>query len=72
MVGFHRDLARQLARPENLETVAQLVDDTQFQEAVGGERVAFERFQLRQVDDSEVLLENVLESALGKPPVERT
>src|SRR5208283_5067261 len=71
LVGLHRDLARQLAGAENLESFPQLLDDAQLHQAIGVEGIALEFFQTPQVDDSELLLEDVGESALGKPAVER-
>src|SRR4051794_28968202 len=59
LVGLHRDFARQLAGPQDLESVAQLADDTQLDEPIDVEGIAFELLQASQVDDGEMLLENI-------------
>src|SRR5215472_11371572 len=71
LVGLHRDLARQLARSQNLETVLEFVDDSQFDQTIGIERVAVKLFELIEVHNGEMLLENVLESALRQAAVKR-
>src|SRR5579884_1858029 len=58
LVRLDRDLPRQLARAENLETIAELADDSQFHQPVGIEAVAIELLQPAEVDDRVLLLEN--------------
>src|SRR5271157_2373045 len=71
LVGLHRNLARQLPGAEDLETITQLLDDAQLEQAVGVERIAFQLLQLPEVDNGVMLLEDVRESALGQPAVQR-
>src|ERR1019366_9213287 len=71
VVGLHRNFARQLPGAQDLETVTQLLDDAQLEQAVGVERIAFQLLQLPEVDNSVLLLEDVRESALGQPAVNR-
>src|SRR5262252_4788671 len=70
-MGFHRDLARELARAQNLEPVVYFVDDTRRHQRIGRERVSFELLQPAEVDDGVPLFENVGESALRQPAMQR-
>src|ERR1035437_902169 len=71
MVGLHRYFARQLPRAQDLQTVTQLLDDAQLEQAVGVERIAFQFLQLSEFDNGVMLFEDVRESALGQPAVNR-
>src|ERR1019366_7767110 len=70
-VRFHLDGSRDLARGEHLQSVAQLVNDPQFNQTVHVEHVARELFQIFQVDDRVLLLENVGEAALRQTAMQR-
>ena len=52
-VRLHRDLARQLARAENLEAVAEFLDHAQLHQAVEIEGIALELFQPSEIDDGD-------------------
>src|SRR5271165_1648644 len=65
------DLAIQLAGAENLETGAEFLDDTEFEQAAGIEAVAFELFEPPDVDDGVLFAKDVVEAALGQTAVQR-
>src|ERR1035437_3080118 len=70
-VSLHRDLARQLAGPEDLETLARLLNHAEFHQTIQIEHVPFQLLQPAQVDDGVMLLENVGETAFGEAAVQR-
>src|SRR5262245_6614553 len=70
-VGFDRNLAGERAGAQDLDAVVHLVDDTQFDETVRSETVAFQFFQPAQVHDCVLLFEDVGEAALGQAAVNR-
>src|ERR1039457_2004154 len=65
------DLARNLTRTEDLEPIAQLVDNTARDQAVHREGIAFQLFQILEVDDRVLLFENISETALRQTAVQR-
>src|ERR1017187_3652951 len=71
VMRLDRDGPRQLARAQDFETGAELVDHAQLGQAVGSEHVAFQLIQPSQVDDGELLLEDVGEAALGQAAMQR-
>src|SRR5207245_2898516 len=64
-----RDFAGQLASTENLEAVAQFLDDAEFHETVGGKAVAFQFLQPAEVHDGVLFLEDIGKAALGQTAV---
>src|SRR5580693_9228554 len=70
-VRFDVDAARDFTGPEDLETVAELIDNAALDQAVHGERVAFQFFQILEVDDRILLLEDIGKSALRQTAVQR-
>src|ERR1017187_3097178 len=70
-MGFHRNLACQYAGAEDLQAITDLVDYARRQQGVRAERVAFQLFQLAEVDNGELLLKDVGKSALGQAAMQR-
>src|ERR1035438_2671539 len=68
---FNVDLARNFTRTKDLEPIAQLVDNTASDQAVHREGIAFQLFQILEVDDRVLLLENIGETALRQTAVQR-
>src|ERR1035438_5601383 len=71
MMGFHGDLARQFTRAQNLESVETLLDYAGRHQAIEREGIAFELFQVAHIDDGEMLLEDVGETALRQAAMQR-
>src|SRR6201999_900524 len=71
MMRLYRDAARQLASGQHLEAILHFVDDARGNQRIGIERIAFQLIQGSQVDDRKLLLENVVEAALGQAAVQR-
>ena len=72
MVRFHRDLARQLARAQNLQPVAAAFLTTPSSIRRSTLKVSPSSFSSRpQIDDGELLLEDVGEAALRQAAVQR-
>src|SRR6202034_2474435 len=65
------DTARDLARTEHLEPIAQLVDNAARDQAVHRKGVAFQLFQILQIHDRVLLLENIGKTALRQTAVQR-
>src|SRR5579862_95609 len=63
------NLTGQLPGAQDLDAVAQFLDHTQFDKAVGVEALAIQLLQPPQIHDSVLFLENVGEAALGQAPV---
>src|ERR1035437_4387908 len=70
-VGFHFDFAGDVAGSENLESIAQLLDDAQLHQTVGRKRIARQLFEITQIHDGEFLLEKMGEAALRQTAMER-
>src|SRR5665213_1085400 len=70
-MSLNVDFARDLTGPENLESVAQLVDNAEFDEAVHGECIARELLEILQIHDGVVFLENIGETALRQTAMQR-
>src|SRR5947208_2058548 len=68
---FHFDRTRNFARAKNLQPVAQLLDQAESGQPIHRERIPGQPFEVPQIHDREMLLENVGEAALGQPAVER-
>src|SRR4051812_32482508 len=78
---LHRGLRKQVSRDVNgalelapgqhLQTRAQLPHHAQLHQTVGTERVAFETFEMAEVHDGVLFLENISKSTLRQTAVQR-
>src|SRR5439155_6348645 len=70
-VRFHFNLTSNFAGAQNLQTIAQFLDDAELHEPVDIENIARQLLELLNVHDGEFLLENIGEAPLRETTMQR-